>query len=142
MPRPENPVDPGQGPLRSFAFDLRQLRVQAGSPSYRNLASRTHFSISTLSAAASGKTFPTRAVTLAYVRACGGPETQWEERWRQTEILLTRAPESTAREAKDPVAVPHRARGIAVLAIGRNRPVSDTAGPPRRRSGPVQGALV
>ncbi|MFC8663909.1 XRE family transcriptional regulator [Streptomyces sp. NPDC057199] len=83
MPRKERPLDAGDGPLLEFAAGLRQLRQKAGGPSYRKLAEQAHYSISTLSSAASGQRLPTLAVTLAYVRACDGDLQEWEQRWRE-----------------------------------------------------------
>jgi len=82
MPRKERPLAVGDGPLPEFAAVLRQLRRKAGSPPYRTLAEQAHYSISTLSSAASGQRLPTLAVTLAYVRACDGDVQEWERRWR------------------------------------------------------------
>jgi len=79
--RPERPVDPQAGPLQRFAFELRQLRRAAGSPSYRQLAKRAHFSATALSEAAAGEKLPSLAVTLAYVTACGGDPADWEATW-------------------------------------------------------------
>ncbi|GAB3728612.1 hypothetical protein GCM10027598_49190 [Amycolatopsis oliviviridis] len=81
MPRPERPLDPGDDPLLGFAADLRRLREKAGNPTYRELGRRAHYSAGTLSEAAGGKKMPSLAVTLAYVRACDGPEAEWEARW-------------------------------------------------------------
>jgi len=92
MPRPERPLDTGDEPLTTFARDLRKLREAAGSPPYRQLARAAHYSATTLSDAAGGKTLPSLAVTLAYARACGGEPAEWEQRWRQTHALLTPAP--------------------------------------------------
>src|SRR5439155_15384486 len=61
--------------------DLRRLRNEAGRPTYRVLSARAHYSVATLSAAAAGHKLPSLAVTLAYVRACGGDPAQWERRW-------------------------------------------------------------
>ncbi|WP_416958202.1 XRE family transcriptional regulator [Streptomyces sp. Agncl-13] len=83
MPRKERPLDAGDGPLPEFAAGLRQLRRKAGNPPYRTLAERAHYSISTLSSAASGQRLPTLAVTLAYVRSCDGDVQEWERRWRE-----------------------------------------------------------
>jgi WD40 repeat protein len=83
MPRPERPLDAEAGPLADFAADLRRLRERAGSPGYRELARRAHYSVTTLSDAAGGKRMPSLAVTLAYVRACGAPDAEWEARWRE-----------------------------------------------------------
>ncbi|MEV5341186.1 XRE family transcriptional regulator [Streptomyces sp. NPDC052676] len=84
MPRGERPLDADGGPLVEFAAGLRKVREQAGSPTYRELARRAHYSIATLSAAAAGRQLPTLAVTLAYVRACGGDVREWEAIWRRT----------------------------------------------------------
>jgi hypothetical protein len=81
MPRTERPLDAGDSRLLSFAADLRRLRRDAGNPTYRQLAQRAHFSVSALSEAAGGRKLPSLAVTLAYVRACGGDEHCWKRRW-------------------------------------------------------------
>jgi transcriptional regulator with XRE-family HTH domain len=65
--RQETPLPPG--PLGDFGRDLRDLRIAAGMPSYRELARRARYSASALSAAASGKLLPTLEVTLAYAAA-------------------------------------------------------------------------
>ncbi|MEU0881676.1 XRE family transcriptional regulator [Lentzea sp. NPDC005914] len=82
MPRTERPLDCEDTEIGSFAADLRRLRDKAGKPSYRELASRAHYSAATLSDAAGGKKLPTLAVTLAYVQACDGDGQEWEQRWR------------------------------------------------------------
>ena len=81
MPRPEKPLEPGDDPLTEFAADLRRLREQAGNPTYRELGRRAHYSAGTLSEAAGGRKLPSLAVTTAYVRACGGVVSEWEQRW-------------------------------------------------------------
>ncbi|QIS07976.1 hypothetical protein [Nocardia arthritidis] len=82
MPRTEQPIE-GEGALAQFAIDLRQLRKKAGSPPYRQLAREALFSASALADAASGRKLPSLAVTLAYVRACGGDTERWESRWHE-----------------------------------------------------------
>ncbi len=89
MGRPERPVDPTAGPLQRFAYELRQLRRQAGNPSYRQMARRAHYSATALSEAAGGEKLPSRHVTRAYVGACGGNPDEWEARWRAVEEALT-----------------------------------------------------
>ncbi|MEV7523509.1 hypothetical protein [Streptomyces sp. NPDC091371] len=93
MPRPERPLDPDTGPLTRFAADLRKLREAAGRPPYRALAKKAHYSSTTLSDAAGGHTFPSLAVTLAYVEACQGDRRAWENRWHAlaAEIAATAA---------------------------------------------------
>ncbi|MFI6500538.1 hypothetical protein [Nonomuraea typhae] len=91
MPRPEGPLGPGDPRLLEFAADLRRLRENADSPTYRELGQRTHYSAPTLSEAAGGRRLPSLAVTLAYVRACGGEESTWERRWHEVAARLAAA---------------------------------------------------
>ncbi|HEX6355869.1 WD40 repeat domain-containing protein [Actinophytocola sp.] len=64
------------------------MRRSAGGPGYRELARHAHYSPTTLAQAARGVSFPSLPVTLAYVRACGGDVSEWEERWRATAAEL------------------------------------------------------
>jgi hypothetical protein len=82
MGRPESHLSGNDPQLLAFANDLRSLRQQAGSPSYRELAKQAHYSPSALSQAANGRAMPTLEVTLGFVRACGGDAAAWECRWR------------------------------------------------------------
>jgi WD40 repeat protein len=82
MARPERAVEPGMGPVQRFAVALRELRGLAGSPTYRVLAKRAHYSVTTLAQAAAGEKLPTLVVALAYARACDGDEGEWTARWR------------------------------------------------------------
>ncbi|MEU2744220.1 hypothetical protein ABZ656_55670 [Streptomyces sp. NPDC007095] len=82
MGRREKPLDPAQGAVARFAFELRGLRDEAGAPTYRAMARRVGYSGPTLSAAAAGEKLPTLPVLLAYVSACGGDGSMWERRWR------------------------------------------------------------
>ncbi|TWP52323.1 hypothetical protein FKR81_12225 [Lentzea tibetensis] len=82
MPRRERPLDAGESELLQFAADLRRLRELAGSPTYRELSRRAHYSAAALSEAAGGRKLPSLAVTLAYVQACEGDSAEWEARWR------------------------------------------------------------
>ncbi|HEV2783001.1 MAG TPA: hypothetical protein VGX25_26745 [Actinophytocola sp.] len=84
MPRREQPLESGDDVLLRFAGDLRRLREKAGSPTYRQLGTRAHYSAAALSEAASGRRLPSLAVTLAYVAACDGNTTEWKKRWRET----------------------------------------------------------
>ncbi|MBD9726924.1 hypothetical protein [Streptomyces caniscabiei] len=84
MPRGEKPLNPEGGPLFEFAARLRKLREQAGSPTYRDLSRKSHYGIAALSSAAAGRQLPSLAVTLAYVRACGGDEREWTLIWQRT----------------------------------------------------------
>ncbi|MGW6929787.1 nSTAND1 domain-containing NTPase [Lentzea sp. NPDC054927] len=79
--RPEHPLDPQAGPVQRLAWELRQLRQQAGKPTYRRLSQQAHYSVTTLADAAKGDRLPSLEVTLAYVIACGGDPVEWESRW-------------------------------------------------------------
>ncbi|MEV4091369.1 WD40 repeat domain-containing protein [Streptosporangium saharense] len=96
MPRAERPLDNDGSALTRFAADLRLLRAKAGGPPYRELARHAHYSSATLADAASGRKLPSLAVTLAYVRACGGDASEWEARWRI--LAAESAVEKTAGE--------------------------------------------
>ncbi|MGV9248992.1 nSTAND1 domain-containing NTPase [Streptomyces sp. NPDC003710] len=76
-------MDPSAGPVQRFAAELRKLRADAGSPSYRSMAQRAGQGASTLSQAAGGERLPTLPVVLAYAEVCGGDREEWEERWRE-----------------------------------------------------------
>ncbi|MEW2417264.1 XRE family transcriptional regulator [Streptomyces sp. NPDC046866] len=92
MARKERPLDGDDATLLRFAADLRRLRHEAGSPPYRRLAARAHYSVATLSEAAAGRRLPSLDVTLSYVRACGGDTAQWERRWQEAAAELAAAP--------------------------------------------------
>ncbi|KND41655.1 nSTAND1 domain-containing NTPase [Streptomyces stelliscabiei] len=127
MGRPELPVDPAAGPVQRLAHDLRELRCSAGGVSYRTMAKKAGFSVTTLAKAASGERLPSLAVLQAYVRACGEDPAPWEARWAEAEA------EALAREGKredDDVAPPYR--GLArfepddrELFFGRDRMVDE-----------------
>jgi WD40 repeat protein len=92
-------VDPASGPVSRFAVELRALRRRAGSPGYRELALRAHYSATTLAQAARGTSLPSLPVTLAFVRACGGDAAEWETRWRATIAELDPQPTATPGSA-------------------------------------------
>ncbi|WP_394616767.1 helix-turn-helix domain-containing protein [Lentzea sp. JNUCC 0626] len=82
MPRRERPLDEGESGLLRFAADLRRLRERAGSPTYRELSRRAHYSAAALSEAAGGRKLPSLAVTKAYAKACDADPEEWARRWR------------------------------------------------------------
>ncbi|MFI9761533.1 WD40 repeat domain-containing protein [Streptomyces sp. NPDC051963] len=96
--RTEGELDPEAGPVPRFAAELRALRESAGKPTYREMAQRARYGVTALSQAAAGKQLPSRAVTLAYVKACGGDVNEWERRWREASAeLVTEADDDTSR---------------------------------------------
>lgn len=88
MARPERIIDPEEGPIQRFSYDLRQLRKDAGNPTYRDMAARVHYSVAALSEAARGTRKPTLEITRAYVRACGGNRADWDRRWHDLNASL------------------------------------------------------
>ena len=56
------------------------LRSNAGLD-YPDMAEKSHYTMRTLASAAGGLRLPTLPVLIAYVKACGGDATEWEERW-------------------------------------------------------------
>ncbi|MBB4678832.1 nSTAND1 domain-containing NTPase [Crossiella cryophila] len=126
MPRAEKPLEANGSPLVEFALALRRLRAAAGSPSYRALAGTAHYSATTLADAASGAKLPSLAVTLAYVRACGGTPADWEPRWRRLTAQLAGPPPEPETEATAPYV------GLAAFGVadadrffGRDRLITD-----------------
>jgi WD40 repeat protein/energy-coupling factor transporter ATP-binding protein EcfA2 len=107
MPRRERPLNTGDGPLVEFAAGLRTLRRKAGDPPYRRLAELAHYSISTLSSAASGQRLPTLAVTLAYVRACDGDVEEWRRRWQEAAELVGDVHPGSGPKAEDGPVAPY-----------------------------------
>ncbi|MFM9457456.1 nSTAND1 domain-containing NTPase [Streptomyces europaeiscabiei] len=81
--RPEKRLEPDDGPVQRLAYELRLLREQAGSPTYRTMAQRVRFSVTTLAQAASGERMPSLQVLRAYVQACGADPDEWQVRWQQ-----------------------------------------------------------
>jgi hypothetical protein len=86
--RQERAVDPTTGPLQSFAYELRKVRIEAGSPTYRALAKVAGYSATTLSEAAGGLRKPSLDVVLAYVGACGGDVEAWRLWWQELDLRL------------------------------------------------------
>jgi transcriptional regulator with XRE-family HTH domain len=83
---------------------LRTLRERAGSPSYRQIARKAHFAVSTISDATSGRRLPTEQVVRAFAEACGEDPDVWADKLRQ---------------ASHPPAVPEdRAAALPGRAVG------------------------
>jgi WD40 repeat protein len=88
VPRRERPLESQDTALLRFAADLRRLREKAGSPTYRELSRRAHYSPAALSEAAGGRKLPSLAVTIAYVTACGDDPAGWRTRWQAVNAEL------------------------------------------------------
>jgi len=124
--RPENPIDPQDGPVQRFAYELRKLREEAGAPAYRSMARRAGYSAATLSQAAAGERLPTLPVVLAYVRACGGDGQEWRYRWQETDDELARLPRPQEDDSDSPYKGLARFEpGDAQLFFGRDQLIDD-----------------
>lgn len=78
-----------------FLRELRQLRDGAGLD-HAQLAARAHYPYDSIMAAELGPSLPDLPVLSAFVRGCGGPTQEWEERWRS----LTSSPSLPVPETR------------------------------------------
>ena len=101
MGRPERGLPGESTGLTEFARRLRELRKAAGQPSYRRLATVTHYSAATLARAAGGNVLPSLAVTVAYATACGGDPDEWRAVWAEA-AASARIPVPAAGGAPNP----------------------------------------
>jgi len=119
--RPESPLDPASGAVANLAARLRQLREDAGRPSYRRLARTAHYSHSALSQAAAGRVLPSLAVTLAFAQACGGDPQEWTAWWHEAETGVLAELEAHAADAASAMDVVARQGIRGRLALVRRR---------------------
>jgi hypothetical protein len=63
------------------ALSIRDPTLTRGVSHQSDGEGRAHYSATTLSDAAGGRRLPGLSVTLAYVAACDGDTTVWEQRW-------------------------------------------------------------
>jgi hypothetical protein len=125
--------------LEAFFHDLRALRASAGL-SLAELAERAHFPEETLAAAEAGPALPPNPVLVAYVRACGGPVGQWEDRWRDAGAAAAGAPQAAAPRGR-PGRRAAVAAAVATLvaagtAVAVTRPAAHTEAGARPRTTP------
>ena len=107
--------------MARFAAELRKLRAEAGSPTWRVMAQRTGQGANTLSQAAEGKRLPTLPVVLAYVRACDGVPQEWEERWREAASEVVAEPRTEEENAEPPTgAWPASSLATPICSRGRH----------------------
>ncbi|WP_327003016.1 DUF2690 domain-containing protein [Dactylosporangium sp. NBC_01737] len=101
--------------LTEFVADLAELRREAGQPSLRKMAGASHYSHTALSSVLSGMRLPSQELTLAFVRACGGDDQAWRERWRREHDLL-----------HGPAAAPGPSSGPSPASGAGSDPAADT----------------
>lgn len=103
----------GGDPVADLAARLRELRAQAGSPSFRQLSTLTHYSSSALAEVTSGKRLPSEAVLRAFVTGCGGRPDEWVALLRQAAQARTGQAQAAAPE--QPGRTSRQARTVAVI---------------------------
>ncbi len=114
--------------MQNFAAELRELRRRAGGLTYRQLAERSGYAVSTVAEAAGGRRLPTLDVALAYAVACGGDGAEWSRKWQAASLAA--AEMRSARSADAEIRAPYRGlssfrREDADLFFGRERLVAD-----------------
>jgi hypothetical protein len=104
---------PGDDQAR-FLADLRSLRDTAAI-GYDELAARAHFPSDILKEAENGPVLPGLPILTAYVRACEGDVTEWEERWRRLASEVPEDPDLPVRPAgASPAAVAGARAGVGI----------------------------
>jgi hypothetical protein len=104
---------PGDDQAR-FLADLRSLRDTAAI-GYDELAARAHFPSDILKEAENGPVLPGLPILTAYVRACEGDVTEWEERWRRLASEVPEDPGLPVRPAgASPAAVAGARAGVGI----------------------------
>jgi len=104
---------PGDDQAR-FLADLRSLRDMAAI-GYDELAARAHFPSDILKEAENGPLLPGLPILTAYVRACEGDVTEWEERWRRLASEVPEDPDLPVRPAgASPAAVAGARAGVGI----------------------------
>lgn len=108
-----------------FAAELRRLRVDAGSPSFRVMSRVAHFAPSTLAEATRGVRMPSRAVVEEFARACDADPAEWALRWKRAATPLPRPPTRQHDQRRDPLAVGLSLASVvalvALIVLGRRR---------------------
>src|SRR5512142_1168851 len=143
MARQQKKLDPTNGPLEAFAFDLRKVRADAGDPTYRALAKTAGYGATTLSEAASGTRRPTLDVVLAYVGACGGDVEAWRQRWHELQATLEPATPTPPAGAARPDTASATTGSTPAGASALPTPAVAAVSSPRQRTGlrPARGWL-
>lgn len=99
--------------LAAFVEDLKRLRRRANQPSLRKMAQRSNYSHTALSGALSGNRLPSKELTIAFVRACGGNVDEWCDRWEQENAVLNAGEDSPINSYDDS---PRRGRKLLAVA--------------------------
>ncbi len=113
----EDSSDQRSRAIAEFADELHRLRVSAGSPSFRKMASLSGcISHTTLAEAVKGLRFPSWETTQEFVKACRGIEADWRARWESAKKDIT--PEAPAPAPPLDAHRTDRRRRLLPLAAG------------------------
>jgi hypothetical protein len=126
MARPEKPIT-GDGPVADLARALRAARVQAGTPSYKELARKAFGSASVLAEAASGQRCPSWHVVESFGAACDADLKSLRSLWIKAD-KSDRAGRRAAHRSQSPE-----------LATVRRLPRTPTSDPPSMDPRAVRG---
>jgi len=109
-------VDKRRETIGELAAKMRKLRDEAGKPSFRTMAGRSgRISHTTLHECVSGVRLPSWETTREFVRACGGNEAEWHDRWSTAVTALAADP--PAGPPDDPGPKPRRPLRWLVPAV-------------------------
>ncbi|MET8747822.1 helix-turn-helix domain-containing protein [Streptomyces sp. NPDC004728] len=133
MGRAERALDPAEGPVALFAYELRKVRKESGL-TYRAMAAKAHYSTATLAHAAAGERLPSLPVTLAYVQACGGDAEAWTERWNAAQHEMADQPISDDETSAPYLGLARFTTADREKFFGRDRLVEQLAALVRSRS--------
>ncbi|MFF3538835.1 helix-turn-helix domain-containing protein [Streptomyces sp. NPDC002466] len=133
MGRAERALDPAEGPVALFAYELRKVRKESGL-TYRAMAAKAHYSTATLAHAAAGERLPSLPVTLAYVQACGGDVQAWAERWNAAQHDMADRPVPDDETSAPYLGLARFTTADRERFFGRDRPVEQLAALVRSRS--------
>ncbi|QKV90751.1 helix-turn-helix domain-containing protein [Streptomyces sp. NA02950] len=88
-------------PVRRFAAELRRLRITAGEPQVKTIASRAQCSPATVSEVLNGHRLASETVTRRLVAALGGDWAHWGQLWRAAKTELDDLRQDTLGARRD-----------------------------------------
>jgi len=116
-----------QEAIADFAATLRELRISAGNPTFREMAGRSGaISHTTLHEATKGNRLPSWATTAEFVKACGADPAAYRERWEKANQVVraagagkrAAAAGAAATRPPDGVRTPAEDRQTVDVAVG------------------------
>ncbi|WP_443079443.1 helix-turn-helix domain-containing protein [Streptomyces sp. NBC_01724] len=130
MGRRERPIVTNNKALRVLTGWLREQRLRAGQPTYRELAEKAGCHATTLQRAASGDSVPRLPAVLAYARACDASRLEAKRLWKQARHEETQSVRSGRRPAAPP---PELVRDFADMCAVLQDLYEKAGSPPLRK---------